>query len=346
MLESIRLVLKQEKLREFVASQVEVTPSEVAAVFREYNTKLYFTTASFDDVNDPSDATLRKFFADNRAKYCCAKAAVFPPDPKDPVAAERRAYDFRTAVNTAAPENREAEFDALAKKSGIKVLPATWIVEGDTAFGKEQLPVLTAYIFRCAKNPADKKPLTDIAIDRASRTCYVGCLVNTAGRDEFSAVKARVKSIWRTEQALKLALGEAGKLAKEPKIDVRRKKFFELTKLPGVKVRFSDKAKPFVFTKPKPNSLEIMMLSPEAMFLLQSGVAFAQIGDAIPVPTRNGASIFLLDKRVPPTAAMTPDQQKECEMLCRAAKSEVAWRAFVEEVGANCKSPMSKEEQR
>lgn len=335
--ESVRLMLKPEKLRAFVASQVEVTPSEVEAAFREHNTKLYFTTASFDNVDDPDDATLKQFFASRRAKYCCAKVAVFPFNPENPMEAEKRAYDFRMEVNKAARDRREAEFDVLAKKHGIKVIPATWVVERDFMFGEEISPTLVAYLFRSVKNPDDRKPLTDVISERLTGTCYVGCLVDTAGRDELAEVKERLKHTWRVEKARELALREAERLAKEPKLDVRRNQFMELVKLTGVKVALSEKDKPFVFTKPKPGELGMQGDMPFALM---------KIGDVIPVPTQDGASIYILDKRVPPAAAMTAEEKKEYEKICRAVKANAAWQAFIEDVMANCKSLINREGRR
>ena len=357
-LESIRLRLKREKLEAFVKSQVEVTPSEVAAVRREYKTRLYFTAASFDDVVIPNDKTLGKFFKDNRgAKFCCAKVAVFSVDRKNPRAAGDLAYKFRSEINKKPPEKREAEFDVLVKKyrklaaadkkkygnTKIEVLKSTWVAEGDDDFCGENSPKLIEQIFQSSR---DKKTLTAVVEKKANGSksgavekYYVGCLVeNTAGRDEFAEAKDVVKRVWRTEQARKLAFREAIKLANEPDVAARGKKFSELTKLPGVKVKIS--AKPFVFVKPKseadfkgmPTDVRYLRL-----YLLNAGAPYAQVGDVILVPTKSGASIYRLDKRELPTAVMTAGERKEYEEKCRADKAEVAWTTFLEDISANCK---------
>ena len=371
LLESIRLRLKREKLEAFVKSQVEVTPSEVEAVRREYKTRLYFTAASFDEVMIPNDGTLRKFFmhpgwmsrwmpelpwAKNvvrDGKFCCAKVAVFSVDRKNPRAAGDLAYKFRSEINKKPPEKREAEFDVLVKKyrklaaadkkkygnTRIEVLKPTWVAEGDADFGVESSPKLIEQIFQSSR---DKKTLTAVVEKKANGSksgtvekYYVGCLVeNTAGRDEFAEAKDVVKRVWRTEQARKLAFGEAIKLATEPDVVAREKKFSELAKVPGVKVNIS--AKPLVVVKPKSEEV-LKKLPKDVQYLLFSGATYFQVGDMIPVPTKSGASIYRLDKRELPTAAMTAGERKEFEEKCRADKAEAAWTAFLEDISVNCK---------
>ena len=323
--ESVRLGLKLKKLSEYVASQVVVTPGEIESAWRDAKTELHFIEASFDNVDAPKRETLKKFFEAHRADYCLAKAAVFPFDPRNPTAAERSAYDFRLEVNKAEPKDREARFDAVAKAKKIKFLPPMWIEKDDFMVGGELAPTLVAHVFRGRQNPDSQKPLTGVITERFTRSCYVGCLVSTAGRDEFAELEPKLKERWRLEQALLMAKREADALMRERNLAARGSKFAALTKLPGVKVRI-DKNKPLVFTREK-----------NAAMFARADLTRLRVGDVVAVPTPNGASIYRLIKRVPPRVAMTAADRKKYGDSCREEKEEAAWRAFVEDVMSNCK---------
>ena len=330
LVESIRISLKLNKLFEYIALQIVATPGEIEAAWRDAKTELHFTEASFDNVDAPKRETLKKFFEAHKADYCLAKAVVFPYDPKNPMAAEQRAYDFRTEVNQAARKDREVKFDALAKDKKIKFLPATWIEKNDFVMDGELAPSLVAHIFDSRKNPDEQKPLTGVIVERVTRSqnCYVGCLVNTAGRDEFAELEPKMKARWRIEQAWILAQREAAALMKERALAARGSKFSALTKLSGVKVRI-DRNKPLVFTSEKNG----------AMFA-RAGLARLRVGDVVAVRTPNGASIYRLIKRVPPRGTMTDADRVKYGGICRETKAVATWHAFVEEVMGNCKFNM------
>ena len=219
-MEVMRLELKLQKLEEYIASQVVVTPSEVDRYYRDANTKMYFKAASFKPSDFvPTQKALKAFFEKNKEQYRCVKVAVFPLG-KDAKAAEKQIYEFLREV-----KQSEANFVQVAKKRNIKVLPEQWLTMAPESIKDFAQFQLAAAIFAADA----RKPVTKV-IRSADNNLYVGCLVGKSDKDKFAAIKAQLERQWRLEEARKKAELESKRLNGIADRALREKAFLELKK--------------------------------------------------------------------------------------------------------------------
>jgi hypothetical protein len=300
--EFVRMQIKMGKLQQYVASQIIVTPSEVAAVYREVNTVLHFKTASFspESVAAPKREELVKFFDDNKESYRCIKLVKFPVGDGKIEAARKKADAFLSEVRKAEAGKRAAAFDEVAKARKLKVDSKVWVAENGENSGGLKAKDLSQRVFAAT----ERNPLTQVVI--GEKAVYVGCLVAGASGNDAAAEAPMLKKHWRIVQAQKKAAEETDRLNKIADRSAREKAFL---KLKGVS--FKDET-------------------------VRGPVAGIRDGSAV----ANGNSIYLLVKREPPKTEMPPEMEKIFGEMCRMQKTQGAWLAFEEEVRRNCKYDM------
>ena len=303
--EFIRMQIKMGKLRQYVASQIIVTPAEVAAAYRDVNTVLHFKTASFspESVAAPTQEELVKFFDDNKETYRCIKLVTFPVGDGKIDAARKNADAFLGEVRKAEAGTRAAAFDDVAKARRLKVTPKVWVAENGENSGGLKAADLTKRVFAAT----ERNPLTQVMI--GEKAVYVGCLVAGASGKDAAAEAPMLKKHWRMVQAQKKAAEESDRLNKIADRATREKAFL---KLKGAS--FKDET-------------------------VRGSVAGIRDGSTI----ANGNSIYLLVKRELPKNEMPPEMEKFFSEMCRMQKIQGAWLAFEEEVRRNCKFMANRE---
>lgn len=200
--ESIRLQVKLKKLKEYVASQVVVTPREVEAFWRDRNTKLHFLVAAVavDKLPAPKAEELKAYYDKNKNNYRCVRVVEFAYDQN-----ANEAYDKAKKFSEAVRK------DAAALESkDYEVSPAKWIASnGETSDGSELNGELTARLFDVKAEDPLTNPVT------GDKAVYVGCLVKDSDRDVVAEAKPLLEKHWRIEQARELTAKEAEQLKKE-----------------------------------------------------------------------------------------------------------------------------------
>lgn len=245
--ESIRLMLKIEKLRQHVLSQVSVTPSEVESFYRDQNTKLHFRVASVSALRlkvatprppAPKEQELKDFYAKHKDYYRCVKLAEFPRG-KDAEVAVKKAEAFRKAVN-----DRVSAFDAEAKKQGGKVFSVIWVAgDGEgTGGAKLDIPLLREIFTADPKAPLTKAVSGKNAV-------YVGCLLDASKRNAAVEAKKLLEKHWKFEQSRKLVddasrqlKGIADKSARIKAFNALKNFSFTEESRPGVSADFEEGA--------------------------------------------------------------------------------------------------------
>ena len=305
--EAVRLQVKMKKLREFVTSQVVVSPAEAEAFYRDMNTKLHFLTATVapDKLPAPKTEVLKAYFEKNKDNYRCFRVVEFASD-KDANKAYDKAKEFCLNADM---RKGVAALDGEAKKYGGKASKVKWVArDGETSDGEKLNDDLTAKLFDAPEGTVLTNPV-DGGKDKA---VYVGCLVNASGRNVAAEAKTLLLKHWRVEQAQALAAKEAELLKKED-VAKREKAFRALAK------------KKFEIKEENINSN-----------------APVREGDI----ATQGNSIFLLKKREIPTGDIPGEFKEFALRQCRTIKGQAAWMAFVEDLHSHCKFLVNKEEKR
>lgn len=351
--EAVRLSLKQQKLREYVFSQVVVTPSEVAAVYRDFNTMWHFKVASFssESVAAPNPKDLAKYYADekNKGRYRCVKLVEFPVAGDKGDAARKRAESFIREVRKAEADKRAAAFDEVAKKFKVKVRERVWVCDnGENSGGLTTAGDLGEKVFSVTL----RNPLTQPIV--GAKAVYVGCLLNPPADKAVVEAKKLMEKHWRLEQAQKLAAEDAEALNKKADGE-REKAFFALKKTR--KAGIAD----FTFAKIKAvpqltmysqlmrlNNQLVKQIYPRYLELANQvqKLPGVQKGFVVALPSATGANVYLLVKREFPPAAMSKEDEAICRERCFEQKAQAAWLAFEEDIRSNCKFVEKKEGQR
>lgn len=205
-------------------------------------------------------------------------------------------------------KQNEANFVQVAKKRNVKILPEQWMT-----MTPENITDIAQFQLAAAIFAADaKKPVTKV-IRSVDNNLYVGCLVGKSDKDEFTAIKARLEKRWRLEEARKKAERESKRLNDIADRALREKAFLELKK---AKATIADKVE-------------------KGGGALRDGETFAVDG-----------SVYLLQKREIPTAAMPEKERPAYREKCRNRKAAMLWDAFREELSANCKFLLNQEGRR
>ena len=305
--EAVRLQVKMKKLKEFVTSQVVVTPAEAEALYRDFNTKLHFLTATVaaDKLPAPKDEDLKAYYDKNKDNYRCVRVVKFASG-EDANKAYDKAKEFCLKADM---QKGAAALDGEAKKYGGEVSPVKWVARsGETSDGSRLSGDLSAKLFDAPEGTV----LTTPVDGGKEKAVYVGCLVNASGRDVAAEAKPLLEKHWRGEQAQELAAKEAERLKKED-VAKREKAFRALAKK-----KFEIKEE------------------------VSGGLAPIREGDI----TTHENSIFLLKKREIPTGDIPEDAKESALRQCRAFKGNAAWMAFLDDLRSHCKFMVNKEEKR
>ena len=342
--EFVRMQIKMGKLRQYVASQIIVTPAEVAATYSDLNTVLHFKTAllSQDNVGKPKPEELVKFFDGNKEAYRCIKVVKFPVAEGKSEEARKKADGFLNEVRKSEAGKRAAAFDDVAKTQKLKVIPTVWVaVTGENSGGLKAADLVKKVFAISVRNP-----LTQVIV--GEKAVYVGCLVAEGSGGEASAKAPMLERHWRIAKIREYAERDAEKL-NEKSAGEREKAFLALKKTKKAKI-----ADDVTFSKNEAYK-NVQELQINAMFAQNDPARAGQIvakynelldkinrlprvrnGFAVAFPNEAGAEICLITKREPPKAEMPQDKEAYFREICFEQKLQAAWTVFEEDVRSNC----------
>ena len=301
------------RLEAYLLSQVVVTPAEAERVYRDFNTKYDFATASFTakSVKAPTEAELLKALEADRDRFRRVRIAEFAVKGGDDKAALKKASDFRRTIrNAKTPAERETAFRNAAK-NGVVVQAPKWVCSDDA-----DSDPLAARIFTATTRNSLTEP---VAVDNGKQGKKIRIAYWMSGEKVgLPAVRKTIEREYMLAAARKLAQEESARLNKIADAKAREKAFRAMKQVAAFKEHKNESA-PFI------------------------GI---RTGHTVPDLTSAGAVIYLLRKRIPPTKPMGENEKAMFTGLCRQMKLQAAVRAFEEDIMNNCRFPQEPEGQR